>query len=255
MYLAKLARVLSHDATKLTLACKPPRKPEDATRMVLEISNTFYRIVGFYRTIPTAEAGHVFKTAYQSVVRQLLHSLISLCSSFMTTPLNTPFMVPTAALWETCEQLEKSTPKNNEQAVRLGWKQLSSTLADAKQEVHDIDQEEVAITEDADQVVEKCQKSVDLAAMILLKVERRCLAEGNTAWLDRAYKAAETLTDEADVVVSQLYEVETKQEALDAVARFRTCIADLIRIAQEVAKDEHATWFQVSRDSQMMQRN
>ncbi|KAG1240718.1 hypothetical protein G6F68_017389 [Rhizopus microsporus] len=85
--MVNLGKVLSHDATKFTLSCKPPRKVSDAIRMIQEVSNTVYRIVGFYNTIPD-KVGKVFKNAYRLAKRRpgVLHGPHGRCVGCLQGP-------------------------------------------------------------------------------------------------------------------------------------------------------------------------
>lgn len=250
--MCKLGKVLAHDATKLTLACKPPRKPGDAQRMVQEMSDSVYRLVGFYHGVP--QSGYqAFKASYTTTIRQLLLGVQSLCSTFMDKDEHkVEFMVPTAALWETCKTLQNDMPATNHAAAVASWKQMRETLSDVKEEVHDqgIDdddedeEEEEPKKEQVESEVQKqCAKLVDVAVLVFQKIERRCLADAanDNEWCDRLWKSGKELADETDVLVSQLYE---EDQPVDIPA-FIKKLLDLIAIAQERASGDHAKWFEV----------
>ncbi|KAI9282367.1 Grap2 and cyclin-D-interacting-domain-containing protein [Sporodiniella umbellata] len=252
-----LGKILSHDATKLTLSCKPPRKVPDAIRMIQEISNTVYRVIGFFNTIPT-EAGLNYKRAYQIVVNELLLGVASLCSNFMTEK-NSSFMVPTAAIWDTCKDLE-NLPKDNKEAVLKRWNTIQANLKDAKSEVHDIvkgedrsegydnnegEDDETDLGEEELEVAKTCAKLVDMTVFVMQKIERRCIRENKKApvqWLDEVYASAEKLADETDVLVSQIYD-EDAIYMKEQVKLYIECSRDLVAIAKRQAEGEHADWF------------
>ncbi|KAG1168711.1 hypothetical protein G6F70_008966 [Rhizopus microsporus] len=254
--MVNLGKVLSHDATKFTLSCKPPRKPNDAIRMIQEISNTVYRIVGFYHTIPVS-AGKTYKTQYRLAVNELIQGVMSLCSNFLPEEHKISFMVPTAAIWDSCKELEK-LPKNNQEAVILAWHELEGTLKDAKTEVHEIvagedrsegfddnegSDDETELGQEELEVAKSCAKLVDMAVFVLQKIERRCLRNSESVtWLDDVYTAASQLVDETDLLVSQIYD-EDAAYMKEQVKRYIEHSISLVKIAKQEAKGEHADWF------------
>ncbi|CAO3703617.1 unnamed protein product [Rhizopus stolonifer] len=247
----------SHNATKFTLSCKPPRKISDAIRMIQEISNTVYRIVGFFNTIPV-EAGKIYKNAYRVAVNELLLGVASLCSNFMIEK-NTSFMVPTAAIWDSCKDLEK-LPKDNREAVINRWALIGANLKDAKSEVHDIvkgedrsegyddnegEDDETDLGEEELEVAKTSAKLVDMAVFVMQKIERRCIRESEgvpVQWLDDVFISAEKLVDETDVLVSQIYD-EDATYMKEQVKLYIGYSRDLVNIAKQQAKGEHADWF------------
>ncbi|KAI9262571.1 Grap2 and cyclin-D-interacting-domain-containing protein [Helicostylum pulchrum] len=262
--MVNLGKILSHNATKFTLSCKPPRKPEDAIHMIGEVSNTLYRIVGFYNMIPDF-SGKVYKEAYKTLVRDLLQGVISLCYSFMSkdneeeTRKKVSYMVPTAALWDTCESTV-NLPKNNKEAVLNVWKSMTETLKDAKTEAHEIasgtdvsegfddneeEDEATDLSEEELEVAKQCAKLVDMAVFILQKIERRCIRESehcSAQWLDDVYTSARKLVDETDVLVSQIYD-EDVMTMREEVKKYIEYSRELVNIAKHHASEEHADWF------------
>ncbi|KAG0174294.1 hypothetical protein DFQ28_002668 [Apophysomyces sp. BC1034] len=237
--MVKLSKILAHDATKLTLACKPPRKPEDAIKMIQEISNTFYRIVGFHHTIPS-EAGKIYKATYATMLRGLLQGAMSLCGSFMTTKPSS-FMVPTAVLWETCKEMERSAPADNKVAVRRKWVSMRELVMDAKSEVLEIAEEETER-----RAAKQCADLVSLTTLLFQKIERRSIPDSKSmTWLDRVCESGQTVADEVDVLVSQLYDTEDDSIMHAPLLKFVDCVTELVDIVQEDAKDEHAKWFEM----------
>ena len=250
----KLAKVLSHDATKFTIACKPPRKPTDGIRMVDEMSNTFFRIVGFYNTIP-ASAGQQYRDTYRKAIRDLLMGALSLWHTFRDDD-DGKFMVPTAALWETCKMMETSLPANNQAAVIAQWKDMQATMEDAKQEVHDLAEgQDEDIEPEMKPVAAQCAKLVDLAVFVSTKIERRCLRQTKDVKIcDQFYIKSSALADETDVVVSQLYDVDDPEEMRTKhIAAYVDCLCDLMAFAQKHTTEEHAKWFEVRREKSIME--
>ncbi|CEP16467.1 hypothetical protein [Parasitella parasitica] len=263
--MVNLGKILSHNATKFTLSCKPPRKPEDSIRMISEVSNTVYRIVGFYNTIPDS-SGKMFKTAYQSSTRDLLHGIISLCTSFMPEDSKqehqVSFMVLTAALWKACKEME-NLPKSNKDAVLSAWANLRGTLEDAKSEVLEIasgkdrsegfddyeeEDGETDLSEEELEIAKQCAKLVGMAVLVMQKIERRCLRESEqppTEWLDRVYDCAQKLVDQTDILVSKIYEEEAVTMKKE-VAKYMCQSKELVQLAKQQAKEEeHAAWFAI----------
>jgi hypothetical protein len=232
--------------------------------MISEISNTLYRLVGFYNTVPNS-SGIVYKDAYKSSTRELLSGVISLCSSFMSkdneeeTRKKVSFMVPTAALWDSCKDMIH-LPKSNKEAVLNAWKSTTETLKDAKSEVHEIasgndasegfdDNEEgdneTDLSEEELEMAKQCAKLVDMAVFVMQKIERRCIRESeqcSVRWLDDLYKAARKLVDETDVLVSQIYD-EDVMTMKEEVKKYIEYSKEVVNIAKQHTTEEHADWF------------
>ncbi|KAI9317023.1 hypothetical protein BX666DRAFT_135060 [Dichotomocladium elegans] len=243
---SKLAKVLSHDATKLTLACKPPRKPAEGIKMISEMSNTFYRLVGFYNTIPNT-AGNEYKLQYRAAIRDALAGALALCQTFRT---DQTFMVSTAELWETCKAMETAMPANNQEAVLRKWKEMVVLMNDAKSEVHGLvsgeehDEDEEALDEDQVEVAKKVAKLVDLCILACTKIERRCIREVTAEACDAILELGIALGDETDVVVSQIYDAD-REEMKQHMNTYVSCALELIALAQKNTTEEHAKWFEM----------
>lgn len=230
--------------------------------MISEMSNTLYRIVGFYNTVPD-HSGKMYKAAYRSITRDLLHGIISLCTSFMSEENKKEhqisFMVPTAALWESCKEMEK-LPKNNKDAVLSAWSRLQDTLKDAKSEVHEIasgqdksegfddneeEDEETDLSPEELEIAKQCAKLVDMAVFVMQKIERRCIRENqqpSSKWLDDIYDCAQKLVDETDMLVSQIYD-EDAMTMREEVVKYIDQSKALVHLAKQQAEEEHAAWF------------
>jgi hypothetical protein len=232
--------------------------------MIGEVSNTLYRLVGFYNTVPNT-SGKVYKDAYRSVCRELLQGIISLCSSFMTqdnakeTREKMSFMVPTAALWDTCKDMEK-LPKNNKEAVLNAWKSMSDNLKDAKSEVHEIaagqdksegfddlegEDDETDLSEEELEVAKQIAKLVDMAVFVIQKIERRCIRESEhcpVQWLDEVYLSARKLVDETDILVSQIYD-EDIMTMKEEVKQYIEYSKQVVNIVKQNTTEEHLQWF------------
>lgn len=226
--------------------------------MISELSNTLYRLVGFYNTIPDLKSGKVYKTAYRSMIRDVLYGIIALCTTFMTEESKKDavpsFMVPTAAIWETCKEMETTLPKSNKEAVLASFKSLQETIKDAKSEVHDIvngdekgfeDDEETDLNEEEMEIAKQCAKLVDMAVFVLQKINQRCIRENpnpSIQWLDDIFESAQELVDETDVLVSQIYD-EDAPTMKAQVVKYIEVSRKLVQLAKQQAPEEHASWF------------
>lgn len=232
--------------------------------MVSEVSNTLYRLVGFFNTVPIT-SGKVYKDAYRSSCRELLQGIISLSSTFMSkenadeTRKKVSFMVPTAALWDSCKDMAH-LPKNNKEAVLNAWKSLNETLKDAKSEVHEIiagedksegfddneeEDDETDLSEEEMEVAKQCAKLVDMTVFIMQKIERRCIRESENCpvqWLDDVYEHARKLVDETDILVSQIYD-EDAVTMKEEVKKYIECAKKVVSIAKQNTAEEHLEWF------------
>ncbi|KAI8099269.1 uncharacterized protein BX664DRAFT_320889 [Halteromyces radiatus] len=263
----KLCVILSHDATKLTLACKPPRKPQDAIKMVDEMSNTLYRIVGFYYDIPLNGQYMIntYRKAYKTFIDRLLRGAISLLVSFMdsdraaacSSSSSSSFMLSTAALWETCKSASH-LPANNQQAVAAEWKVLLETLDDVKNETNDMvprdgemnddhdsgiaadeeDEDDMAMDMDVDpQVARQCVSLVGLTYLLFQKIQKRC------TFSDSLLAQGKAVAEEVDVMVSKAYDLEP-EEMVVVMQEYVNKVDSLIKVASNASNQENdSVWF------------
>ncbi|KAI8388073.1 uncharacterized protein BYT42DRAFT_558856 [Radiomyces spectabilis] len=251
--MAKLGILLSHNATKFSLACKPPRQPQDAIRMVKEMSDTIYRLIGFYQEIPL-NAGKVYHATYRRKVQELLRATHHLCQTFLPEDKKekASFMVPTATLWDLCKTLN-GLPASNARAVIQEWKLLMDTLKDCKEEVHNVvdngvddfegEEDAVPLEGEALKVAKRCAQLVDVTVFLFRKIEK-CFDKQDVTWLDNVYDQGKRVTDEADVLVSEIYDAEPN-EMEGAVKQYAQHVTDLIQIAQEAINGADAKIFEM----------
>ncbi|KAI9304074.1 Grap2 and cyclin-D-interacting-domain-containing protein, partial [Cunninghamella echinulata] len=249
----KLCTILSHDATKLTLACKPPRKPQDAIKMVDEMNNTLYRIIGFYYDIPVTNI-QTYRKAYKNMVDQLIRGAISLLSSFMDEkrqrePL--PFMLSTAALWEVCKA-SCQLPIDNKQAILIEWKALLDQLKDVKNETEDMIDENIQDNKEENDdydnddfetsvdgiIGKKCGLLVSLTQLLFQKIQKRCSLS------DTLLDQGQLITEEVDIMVSKAYDLE-RDEMITVMKTFASKVSRLIEIAALNSDRENESWFKV----------
>ncbi|KAI8329458.1 hypothetical protein BC941DRAFT_442871 [Chlamydoabsidia padenii] len=271
----KLCMIISHDATKLTLACKPPRKPEEAIKMIDAISNTIYRLVGFYYDIPSSCKVSqtldiaTYRKAYQNITDGILRGALSLFVSFMdpekvpTSTSSTPFMLSTAALWETCKSAS-SLPANNKEAVSNEWKSLIETLVDAKNETEDmklssnnensdhLDSGIAAVDDDNlfdddmdldvevdTEVARKCTSLVGLTCLLFQKIQKRCI------FTDVLVIEGRDIVEQVDIMVSKAYDLEPN-DMTPVMENYVEKVNSLIRIAHTSSSQENdAVWFKM----------
>ncbi|CAO3647680.1 unnamed protein product [Cunninghamella echinulata] len=249
----KLCTILSHDATKLTLACKPPRKPQDAIKMVDEINNTLYRIIGFYYDIPVTNI-QTYRKAYKNMVGQLIRGAISLLSSFMDEkcqrePL--PFMLSTAALWEICKS-SCQLPIDNKQAILIEWKALLDQLKDVKNETEDMIDENIQNKKEENgdydnddfganvdgTIAKKCGLLVSLTQLLFQKIQKRCSLS------DAVLNQGQIITEEVDIMVSKAYDLG-RDEMVAVMKIFASKVGKLIEIAAFNSDHENENWFKM----------
>ncbi|KAI8071619.1 hypothetical protein BC940DRAFT_252313 [Gongronella butleri] len=253
-----LCLVLSHDATKFTLACKPPRKPQDATKMLEDINNTLLRTIGFFYDIPASAATGLktYRKAYRMFVDSVLRSSISLLASFLDNEhqldasSSNSFMMSTAALWEVCKMAPAQLPRDNAQAVALEWKQLLETLADAKNEADEMSEttdRDSGVISDGDEdsdfdievdpvIAKRCALLVALTRLLFQKIQKRC------TMTDELLAHGKHIVEETDVLVSRAYDLEV-DEMTAAMNEYIDTVRPLVNVAQQDADKENQAWF------------
>ncbi|ORX51310.1 hypothetical protein DM01DRAFT_1337357 [Hesseltinella vesiculosa] len=254
----KLCLVLSHDATKFTLACKPPRKPQEGLRMLQEFTNTMLRLIGFFYDIPAEASSDLiaYRKAYKSLVDKLLRNSVSLLSTFLDddhrldTGSSASFMLPTAAFWEVCKSSPAKLPKDNQQAVAFEWNDLLEILADAKKEAEEMGQstdKDSGVISDGDEdsdfdievdpsVAKRCVLFASLTRMLFQKIQKRCRLS------DQLLKQGTIVTEETDVLISKAYDMEPS-EMKQVMEHYITAVRKLIDVGQLASDEENKEWF------------
>jgi hypothetical protein len=233
------------------------------------MSNTLYRIIGFYYDIPSSgRKNHhldidTYRKAYQNLVDGLLRGAISLFVSFMDpakappSTSSSPFMLSTAALWETCKSAS-SLPANNQQAVSNEWKALMETLTDAKNETEEMkhssnsdlddgitEDDSTAFDDDMDLDVEvdpgvakKCSSLVGLTHLLFQKILKRCTLS------DKLMIEGQTIVEQVDVMVSKAYDLDP-EDMTPVMEEYVQKIDSLIQVASTSGQENDAIWFKV----------
>jgi hypothetical protein len=237
----------------------------------IEMSNTLYRIIGFYYDIPSSgKENHqlninTYRKAYQCLVDGLLRGVISLLVSFMDpakappSTSSSPFMLSTAALWETCKSAS-SLPATNRQAVFNEWKALMETLTDAKNETDEMERssssdlgngnaenDTTAFDDDMDLDVEvdagvakKCASLVGLTHLLFQKILKRCTLS------DKLMTEGQAIVEQVDVMVSKAYDLDP-EDMKPVMEEYVQKINSLIQVASTCGQENDAIWFKVSR--------
>lgn len=233
------------------------------------MSNTLYRIIGFYYDIPSSgKENHqldikTYRKAYQNLVDGLLRGTISLFVSFMDlakappSTSSSPFMLSTAALWETCKSAS-SLPANNQQAVFNEWKTLMETLSDAKNETKEMEHSsnsdlDSGITEDDSTVFDddmdldmevdpgvakKCASLVGLTHLLFQKILKRCTLS------DRLMIEGQVIVEQVDVMVSKAYDLDP-EDMTPVMEGYVQKVNSLIKVASISGQENDALWFEV----------
>ncbi|CAO3599737.1 unnamed protein product [Absidia cylindrospora] len=196
------------------------------------------------------------------MVDGLLRGAISLFISFMDKSAapthSSPFMLSTAALWETCKSAS-SLPSDNQQAVANEWKLLMETLADAKSETDTMkssadDQDNVATAtidddifdDDMDLdlevdpvVAKKCVSLVGLTQLLFQKIQKRCI------FSDALMLEGEGVMELVDVMVSKAYDLDP-EDMVPVMQDYINKVDGLIQVALSASGHENdAVWFKM----------
>ncbi|ORX93840.1 hypothetical protein K493DRAFT_315779 [Basidiobolus meristosporus CBS 931.73] len=150
--LEALGKLLSHDATKLSLACKPPvddaapgikvcqSLAENTAKLVAHASQPILETSTGKEVSFEGLGGKTLASEVQAVVQKILSSVASLANSFLDSPVQLEaeasqhgFLVSSGKLWESCDMIPKLS-HNNRDAVKKRWKELEELLLDVANE-------------------------------------------------------------------------------------------------------------------------
>ncbi|CAG8509667.1 8128_t:CDS:2, partial [Racocetra persica] len=139
--LGKLGLILANDATKMTLACKPPCTPSAAIPTINAISETLFLISGHAASVPLS-AGKTFANEIKSTTGDIIYASAALANSFLDSPVdmntaNYGHLISTGILWNACD-LFQQLPSKNSAAVSQKWKGILALLEDAICEIVDL---------------------------------------------------------------------------------------------------------------------
>ncbi|KAF9130616.1 hypothetical protein BGW39_002846 [Mortierella sp. 14UC] len=174
--LAGLAKLVSNDITKVSLACKPPADPKVVIGMMDGLADSVFRLAGFVESIPVKVAGQTYKREVQLLANDIFIAVAGLLNEFLDTKVEKVvliqqqksaiqgavqglhsggssssksgagskqdgakdgYLVKTGIVWEACEIFEGAS-RSNRQAVAKKWGDMMSTMEDAIAEVQEM---------------------------------------------------------------------------------------------------------------------
>ncbi|KAF9902316.1 hypothetical protein EC991_005027 [Linnemannia zychae] len=175
--LAGLAKLVSNDITKVSLACKPPADPKVVIGMMDGLADSVFRLAGFVESIPVKVAGQTYKREVQLLANDIFIAVAGLLNEFLDAKVEKVvliqqqksaikgaveglhsggssstsgagagskqdgakdgYLVKTGIVWEACEIFEGAS-RSNRQAVAKKWGDMMSTMEDAIAEVQEM---------------------------------------------------------------------------------------------------------------------
>ncbi|GBC33680.2 cyclin-D1-binding protein 1 [Rhizophagus irregularis DAOM 181602=DAOM 197198] len=145
--LGKLGIILADNATKVTIACKPPCIPISAIPTIEAMGETLFRISGYIESIPIS-TGKTLIQIIKSTTEEILFDSAALANSFLDEPVDPSiitskgYLISTGVVWEACDRFN-NLPKSNKQAVITKWEERLELLKDAILEIKKLlDQED-----------------------------------------------------------------------------------------------------------------
>ncbi|KAK9723040.1 hypothetical protein K7432_002196 [Basidiobolus ranarum] len=171
--LESLGKILAHDATKLSLACKPPVDDvapgikmcqtiaENAAKLLAHASQPILETTTEKEIPFEGLGGKTLASEVQGVVHKVLSSIASLANSFLDIPVELEaeasqhgFLVSSGKLWESCDAI-KTLSHDNRSAVKKRWMELEELLEDVTNEFSEMisqtDEEEKNEDEDEEE--------------------------------------------------------------------------------------------------------
>ncbi|RUP48632.1 Grap2 and cyclin-D-interacting-domain-containing protein, partial [Jimgerdemannia flammicorona] len=274
-----LATVLINDATKLTIACKPPYTASAAGPTIATLGDTAFRLAGFVESVP-ASCGRTYVGSIRRTAGDALRSAVALCNSFLEIPVaieadkKGEYLISTGQLWEACKHMQEKTPADNREAVAAKWRLMTGTLEDGVAEVEEFVREQetgagedggeeeeeedgwddvlgesskVRLTKEELAICVRCVSLFKLTRMLCKKVLARCILTADVskpeviAWLDQLGESGAAVADAVDEFGASMYASE------NVVGQARTFVeiaTELVHVAQSFAEGEHAKWFE-----------
>ncbi|KAF9312908.1 hypothetical protein BG003_005795 [Podila horticola] len=175
--LAGLGKLISNDATKVSLACKPPAESKTVIGMIDALGETCFRLAGFVDSVPVHLAGQTYKAEVQLLANNIFLATAALLNEFLEIPVekvlqiqeqksaiqtsvsglaeistsststsktgsaaesgSDGYLMKTGIVWEACQIFEQAS-RSNRQAVAKKWGDMMSTMEDAIAEVQDM---------------------------------------------------------------------------------------------------------------------
>ncbi|RGB29732.1 hypothetical protein C1646_712930 [Rhizophagus diaphanus] len=249
--LGKLGIILADNATKVTIACKPPCIPISAIPTIEAMGETLFRISGYIESIPIS-TGKTLIQIIKSTTEEILFDSAALANSFLDEPVDPSiitskgYLISTGVVWEACDRFN-NLPKSNKQAVITKWEERLELLKDAILEIKKLlDQEDNQEDED-DGWDEIFGESLDLPTYNSSNEKEetdgnRSLTKINQT-LDQYMDLCKLISDAADELGTSLYPPQDSMAIESKVNDISLHSQELIKVILPFASQEDVNWF------------
>ncbi|POG62964.1 hypothetical protein GLOIN_2v1690751 [Rhizophagus irregularis DAOM 181602=DAOM 197198] len=249
--LGKLGIILADNATKVTIACKPPCIPISAIPTIEAMGETLFRISGYIESIPIS-TGKTLIQIIKSTTEEILFDSAALANSFLDEPVDPSiitskgYLISTGVVWEACDRFN-NLPKSNKQAVITKWEERLELLKDAILEIKKLlDQEDNQGDED-DGWDEIFGESLDLPTYNSSNEKEetdgnRSLTKINQT-LDQYMDLCKLISDAADELGTSLYPPQDSMAIESKVNDISLHSQELIKVILPFASQEDVNWF------------
>ncbi|KAG0265369.1 hypothetical protein BGZ95_003332 [Linnemannia exigua] len=122
--LAGLAKLVSNDITKVSLACKPPADPKVVIGMMDSLADSSFRLAGFVDSIPVKVAGQTYKREVQLLANDIFIAIAGLLNEFLDAKVEKVVLI----------QQQKSVIQGAVQGLDNGGSSSTSSGAGSKQQ-------------------------------------------------------------------------------------------------------------------------
>ncbi|KAK3845036.1 MAG: Grap2 and cyclin-D-interacting-domain-containing protein [Linnemannia gamsii] len=122
--LAGLAKLLSNDITKASIACKPPADPKVVIAMMDGLADSSFRLAGFVDSIPVKVAGQTYKREVQILANDIFIAVAGLLNEFLDVKVEKVVLI----------QQQKSAIQGAVQGLHSGGSSSTSSGAGSKQQ-------------------------------------------------------------------------------------------------------------------------
>ncbi|RIA83548.1 Grap2 and cyclin-D-interacting-domain-containing protein [Glomus cerebriforme] len=275
--LGKLGIILADNATKVTIACKPPCIPISAIPTIEAMGETLFRISGFVESIPLS-TGKTLIQLIKSTTEEIMFDSAALANSFLDEPVDPStirskgYLISTGIVWEACDRFN-NLPKSNKQAVIIKWKEMLELLKDAILEIKNLlDQDDNKEDDGWDEIfgesinktlsarekeiVELSLKLFNLVKTLFNKILKRYLEPLDLSTydenlslkkinqtLDRYMDLGKLISDAADELGASLYSPQDPTTIESKVNYVSLHSQDLIKTILPIASQEDVNWF------------
>ncbi|KAL1915661.1 uncharacterized protein VTP21DRAFT_6420 [Calcarisporiella thermophila] len=278
--LEKLGMILSNDATKLAIACKPPCAADTAIPMIEALGTTLLRIAGLISAIPRW-AGRIYILEVKRATEDILGGVVQLCNSFLgehavdTGKKKNSYLMSAGQVWHACDVF-KALSEENSEAVMKRWRGMIETVEDAMHELEtaikekedsqqaeeaeeEADEEEGdgwedvlgesrALTKEEMETAKRCAALLKITRMLLKKIQTRSIVgkrrQKEIELLDQSCELSERLCDRVDEIAGYVDEIPSDDKLAELVEEFVSTASGVIKVATELAEEEHKPWFE-----------